>query len=60
VLCPGDKLPFQPTSAAVNVVVPDRVTFQLLVTLAGSSNARLTNQELIEVLPLLVTVISNW
>jgi hypothetical protein len=41
-------------------LVPDAVTFQLLVTLTFSGNVSVTVQPFTCVVPLFVTVTSNW
>jgi hypothetical protein len=59
VLWPWPRLPFQPqqlVKVGVAVLAPDEVTFQLLVTLAGSLKFSCTVQPLIEPGPSLVTV----
>src|SRR5690606_7476917 len=59
VLCPCPRLPFQPqqlVNVGVLVLPPLGVTFQLLVTLAGSLKFNVTVQPLIEPGPSLVTV----
>jgi hypothetical protein len=62
VLWPCPRLPFQPqqlVNDGVVVLAPDEVTFQLLVTLAGSLKFNVTVQPLIEPGPSLVTVTFN-
>jgi hypothetical protein len=63
VLWPCPRLPFQPqqlVNDGVVVLPPDAVTFQLLVTLAGSLKFKVTVQPLIEPGPSLVTVTFTW
>ena len=63
VLCPCPRLPFQPQQLlndGVVVLPPLAVTFQLLVTLAGSLKFNVTVQPLIEPGPSLVTATFNW
>jgi hypothetical protein len=63
VLWPGDRLPFQPQqllNVGSMVLPPLTITFQLLVTLAGSLKCNGIVQPLIALEPLLVTVTSNW
>jgi hypothetical protein len=42
------------------VPLPERVTFQLLVTVTDSGNVNVTVQLLTWVVPLFVTVTSTW
>ena len=62
VLWPGFKACQLQQLVAVTVVVlpPDKVTFQLPLTFAGSAKPSVTVQPLIAVVPLLVTVTSTW